>query len=155
LASCSPWQRSNTPGFLETLATWLDHTIGRQDIIVLLLGLLSAIVDNVPLVAASMGKYPLSRYPTDSFLWECMAYCAGTGRPILIIGSAAGVAVGIEKIQFIWYMRRARLFGRRRRLYRAIQADALNAAIVMPSDFAASAGGQTKVHDRPGFVADP
>jgi Na+/H+ antiporter NhaD/arsenite permease-like protein len=92
---------------LETLAAWLDRAIGRQDIIVLLLGLLSAIVDNVPLVAASMGMYPLSQYPTDSFLWEFMAYCAGTGGSILIIGSAAGVAaMGIEKIQFIWYMRR-------------------------------------------------
>jgi Na+/H+ antiporter NhaD/arsenite permease-like protein len=92
---------------LEALAGWLDRTIGRQDIIVLLLGLLSAIVDNVPLVAASIGMYPLSQYPTDSFLWEFMAYCAGTGGSILIIGSAAGVAaMGIEKIRFIWYMRR-------------------------------------------------
>jgi Na+/H+ antiporter NhaD/arsenite permease-like protein len=92
---------------LEALAGWLDRTIGRQDIIVLLLGLLSAIVDNVPLVAASIGMYPLSQYPTDSFLWEFMAYCAGTGGSILIIGSAAGVAaMGIEKISFIWYMRR-------------------------------------------------
>lgn len=92
---------------LEALAAWLNHTIGRQDVIVLLLGVLSAIVDNVPLVAASMGMYPLSQYPTDSFLWEFMAYCAGTGGSILIIGSAAGVAaMGIEKIQFIWYMRR-------------------------------------------------
>ena len=68
---------------------------------------MSAIVDNVPLVAASMGMYPLSQYPVDSFLWEFIAYCAGTGGSILIIGSAAGVAaMGIEKIQFIWYMRR-------------------------------------------------
>jgi Na+/H+ antiporter NhaD/arsenite permease-like protein len=88
-------------------ADWLDRTIGRQDVIVLLLGLLSAIVDNVPLVAASMGMYPLAQYPTDSFLWEFMAYCAGTGGSILIIGSAAGIAaMGIEKIRFIWYMRR-------------------------------------------------
>ncbi|MEO6781718.1 MAG: sodium:proton antiporter NhaD, partial [Bradyrhizobium sp.] len=92
---------------LEALAGWLDRTVGRQDLIVLLLGLLSAIVDNVPIVAASMGMYPLSQYPTDSFLWEFMAYCAGTGGSILIIGSAAGVAaMGIEKIQFVWYMRR-------------------------------------------------
>lgn len=92
---------------LEALAGWLDRTVGRQDVIVLLLGLLSAIVDNVPIVAASMGMFPLSQYPTDSFLWEFMAYCAGTGGSILIIGSAAGVAaMGIEKIQFIWYMRR-------------------------------------------------
>lgn len=92
---------------LEMLADWLDRAVGRQDVIVLLLGLLSAIVDNVPMVAAAMGMYPLSQYPTDSFLWEFMAYCAGTGGSILIIGSAAGVAaMGIEKIQFIWYMRR-------------------------------------------------
>jgi Na+/H+ antiporter NhaD/arsenite permease-like protein len=92
---------------LESLAGWLDRSIGRQDVIVLLLGVLSAIVDNVPLVAASMGMFPLSQFPTDSFLWEFMAYCAGTGGSILIIGSAAGVAaMGIEKIQFIWYMRR-------------------------------------------------
>lgn len=92
---------------LDALAGWLDRSIGRQDVIVLALGLLSAIVDNVPLVAASMGMYPLSRFPTDSFLWEFMAYCAGTGGSILIIGSAAGVAaMGIEKIQFIWYLRR-------------------------------------------------
>jgi len=92
---------------LEALAGWLDRTVGRLDVIVVLLGILSAIVDNVPLVAASMGMYPLAKYPTDSFLWEFMAYCAGTGGSILIIGSAAGVAaMGIEKIQFIWYMRR-------------------------------------------------
>src|SRR5882757_551393 len=77
---------------LEMLAKWLDATIGRQDAIVVLLGLLSAIVDNVPLVAASMGMYSLSQYPPDSFLWEFIAYCAGTGGSILIIGSAAGVA---------------------------------------------------------------
>ncbi|MBR0801275.1 sodium:proton antiporter NhaD [Bradyrhizobium jicamae] len=92
---------------LEALAGTLNRAIGRQDVIVLLLGILSAIVDNVPLVAAAMGMYPLSQYPTDSLLWEFMAYCAGTGGSILIIGSAAGVAaMGIEKIQFIWYMRR-------------------------------------------------
>jgi Na+/H+ antiporter NhaD/arsenite permease-like protein len=92
---------------LEALASWLDRSIGREDVIVLLLGLLSALVDNVPLVAASVGMYPLSKYPTDSFLWQFMAYCAGTGGSILIIGSAAGVAaMGIEKIEFIWYARR-------------------------------------------------
>lgn len=92
---------------LELLAAWLDRAIGRQDVIVLLLGLLSAVVDNVPMVAAAMGMYPMSQYPTDNFLWQFMAYCAGTGGSILIIGSAAGVAaMGIEKIQFIWYLRR-------------------------------------------------
>lgn len=92
---------------LEMLAKWLDRTVGRQDVIVVLLGLLSAIVDNVPLVAASMGMYSLNQYPTDSFLWEFIAYCAGTGGSILIIGSAAGVAaMGLEKIHFFWYVRR-------------------------------------------------
>ncbi|MET4216639.1 Na+/H+ antiporter NhaD/arsenite permease-like protein [Bradyrhizobium sp. LB14.3] len=92
---------------LAALAAWLDQSIGRTDAIVLALGLLSAIVDNVPLVAASMGMYGMGQYPPDSFLWEFIAYCAGTGGSILIIGSAAGVAaMGIEKIQFIWYMRK-------------------------------------------------
>lgn len=92
---------------LETLAKWLDQHVGRQDAIVILLGLLSAIVDNVPLVAASMGMYNLAQYPTDSFLWEFIAYCAGTGGSILIIGSAAGVAaMGLEQIHFFWYVKR-------------------------------------------------
>jgi Na+/H+ antiporter NhaD/arsenite permease-like protein len=92
---------------LELLAKWLDQSVGRQDVIVVLLGLLSAIVDNVPLVAASMGMYSLSQYPADSFLWEFIAYCAGTGGSILIIGSAAGVAaMGLEKIHFFWYVKR-------------------------------------------------
>ncbi len=92
---------------LTALAQWLDTTFGRQDIIVTLIGLLSAIVDNVPLVAASMGMYDMATYPADSFLWEFMAYCAGTGGSILIIGSAAGVAaMGLEKIHFFWYARK-------------------------------------------------
>jgi Na+/H+ antiporter NhaD/arsenite permease-like protein len=92
---------------LEMLAKWLDANVGRQDAIVIALGLLSAIVDNVPLVAASMGMYSLTQYPPDSFLWEFVAYCAGTGGSILIIGSASGVAaMGLEKIHFFWYMSR-------------------------------------------------
>jgi Na+/H+ antiporter NhaD/arsenite permease-like protein len=92
---------------LEMLAKWLDATIGRQDIIVIALGLVSAVIDNVPLVAATMGMYSLTQYPPDSFLWEFIAYCAGTGGSILIIGSAAGVAaMGLEKIEFFWYVRR-------------------------------------------------
>jgi Na+/H+ antiporter NhaD/arsenite permease-like protein len=92
---------------LTMLAEWLDTVVGRQDLIVIALGLLSAVVDNVPLVAASMGMYGLDRYPTDSFLWEFIAYCAGTGGSILIIGSAAGVAaMGLEKIHFFWYVKR-------------------------------------------------
>jgi Na+/H+ antiporter NhaD/arsenite permease-like protein len=73
---------------------------------VFLIGVASAIVDNVPLVAAAMGMYSLEQFPTDSFLWEFLAYCAGTGGSILIIGSAAGVAaMGLEKIEFVWYMK--------------------------------------------------
>lgn len=91
---------------LTDLAGFLDETIGRLDIIVFLIGIASAIVDNVPLVAASMGMYSLEQYPADSFLWEFLAYCAGTGGSILIIGSAAGVAaMGLEKIEFIWYVK--------------------------------------------------
>ena len=92
---------------LTSLAQWLDHSVGRLDVIVLLIGMLSAIVDNVPLVAASMGMYDLKTYPTDHFLWEFLAYCAGTGGSILIIGSAAGVAaMGLEKIHFFWYVKK-------------------------------------------------
>jgi len=92
---------------LSSIAHWLDGTVGRQDLIVLLIGMVSAVVDNVPLVAASMGMYSLTQYPADSFLWEFLAYCAGTGGSILIIGSAAGVAaMGLEKIDFLWYARK-------------------------------------------------
>lgn len=92
---------------LSDLAHWMDKTIGNQDIIIVAIGLASAVIDNVPLVAASMGMYPLDVYPANHKIWEFLAYCAGTGGSILIIGSAAGVAVmGMEKIDFIWYMRR-------------------------------------------------
>ena len=94
-------------GLLTMLARWLETTFGRQEIIVVLLGLLSAIIDNVPLVAATMGMYDIAHYPPDSFIWEFIAYCAGTGGSILIIGSAAGVAaMALEKIEFFWYARR-------------------------------------------------
>lgn len=92
---------------LAALAQWLDATVGRLDVIVILIGLVSAVVDNVPIVAASMGMYSLEQYPADHFLWEFMAYTAGTGGSILIIGSAAGVAaMGLEKIHFFWYVKR-------------------------------------------------
>ena len=94
-------------GVLSSLATRMNDSIGNLNIIVPLIGLLSAIVDNVPLVAASMGMYDLTTYPTDSYIWEFLAYCAGTGGSILIIGSAAGVAaMGMEKIDFIWYLKK-------------------------------------------------
>jgi Na+/H+ antiporter NhaD/arsenite permease-like protein len=96
---------------LSSLAQWFDQTVGRQDVIVMIIGLVSAVVDNVPLVAASMGMYSLAQYPPDSFLWEFLAYCAGTGGSILIIGSAAGVAaMGLEKIDFVWYVKKISLW---------------------------------------------
>lgn len=92
---------------LHHFSMMLDNTFGDQRIIITLIGMLSAIVDNVPLVAASMGMYSLETYPMDHMIWEYLAYCAGTGGSILIIGSAAGVAVmGMEKIDFIWYLKR-------------------------------------------------
>ena len=92
---------------LSSLALWMDETIGSKDVIVIGIGLLSAIVDNVPLVAASIGMYDLTTYPMDHKVWEFIAYCAGTGGSILIIGSAAGVAaMGMEKIDFIWYLKK-------------------------------------------------
>ena len=91
---------------LAALAAWLKQVIGREDLIVLGIGIASAIVDNVPLVAASMGMYGLADYPPDHLLWQFLAYCAGTGGSILVIGSAAGVAaMGIERIRFGWYLR--------------------------------------------------
>lgn len=95
---------------LGNFAVWLDQTVGSQAMIITLIGLLSAVIDNVPLVAASMGMYSLETYPMDHFIWEYLAYCAGTGGSILIIGSAAGVAtMGMEKIDFIWYMKKISL----------------------------------------------
>ncbi|MBP6386618.1 MAG: sodium:proton antiporter NhaD [Pseudarcicella sp.] len=94
-------------GLLKELATGLSVVFVNQSVIVLLLGLFSAVIDNVPLVAASMGMYHLQDFPTDAALWQMVAYCAGTGGSILIIGSAAGVAVmGMEKIDFVWYLKK-------------------------------------------------
>ncbi|MGA1330468.1 MAG: sodium:proton antiporter NhaD [Bacteroidia bacterium] len=96
-----------TVNILHLLAEWLDHTVGNLSGIVFLIGLLSAVIDNVPLVAASMGMYELSVYPMDNWMWHFMAYCAGVGGSVLIIGSAAGVAVmGMEKIDFGWYLKK-------------------------------------------------
>jgi Na+/H+ antiporter NhaD/arsenite permease-like protein len=93
-------------GLLKDAATYLDQTIGNIKIIAILIGLLSSILDNVPLVAALQSMYSLDIYPTDHYFWEFLAYTAGTGGSVLIIGSAAGVAVmGIEKIDFFWYLK--------------------------------------------------
>jgi Na+/H+ antiporter NhaD/arsenite permease-like protein len=97
-------------GQLTHLAQWLAATIGNETVIIVALGLLSAVVDNVPLVAAAQAMYSLQQYPPDSYFWEFLAYAAGTGGSSLIIGSAAGVAaMGIEKIDFFWYLKRISL----------------------------------------------
>lgn len=94
-------------GQLRQLAQVMDDKIRNQNLIVMSIGLFSSIVDNVPLVAATMGMYSLQEYPTDHYFWIFLAYCTGTGGSVLIIGSAAGVAImGIEKINFIWYLKR-------------------------------------------------
>lgn len=90
-------------GLLFNFANWLDVTIPNQDVVVLLLGIGSAIIDNVPLVAASIGMF---NEPMDAELWHFIAYAAGTGGSLLIIGSAAGVAaMGMERIDFFWYLK--------------------------------------------------
>jgi Na+/H+ antiporter NhaD/arsenite permease-like protein len=103
-------------GHLNILAAWLEESLGNIYAINVIIGGLSSIVDNVPLVAGAIGMYDLlpvgaeaiagKAYPTDHQFWEFLAYCAGTGGSMLIIGSAAGVAVmGMEKIDFIWYLK--------------------------------------------------
>ncbi len=96
-------------GQLALMANYLDAEVGNFYIINLLVGVLSSIVDNVPLVAAMMRMYQVS-YPVDHTFWEFLAYCAGTGGSILIIGSAAGVAaMSLEKINFMWYVKKVSL----------------------------------------------
>ena len=94
-------------GVLTDAATFMDNAVGNIKVITILIGFFSAIVDNVPLVAAAQGMYSMETFPTDHYFWEFLAYCAGTGGSCLIIGSAAGVAaMGIEKIDFFWYMKK-------------------------------------------------
>jgi Na+/H+ antiporter NhaD/arsenite permease-like protein len=94
-------------GHLTLLAEGLDKSLGNIYLINGAIGILSSIVDNVPLVAAAMGMYPMTQYPPDHLFWELLALCAGTGGSLLIIGSAAGVAaMGIMHIDFIWYLRK-------------------------------------------------
>jgi Na+/H+ antiporter NhaD/arsenite permease-like protein len=94
-------------GILSSLSYTLDHSIGNINVISIITGFLSAIVDNVPLVAAAQGMYGLEKYPADHHFWEFLAYCAGTGGSMLIIGSAAGVAaMGMEKIKFMEYLKK-------------------------------------------------
>merc|ERR1712176_83920 len=91
-------------GLLKDLAIFLNNNLPSQDIIATVIGLASALIDNVPLVAATMGMYDLADYGTDDKLWQLIALCAGTGGSILVIGSASGVALmGLEKVDFLWY----------------------------------------------------
>ncbi|MEM8734093.1 MAG: sodium:proton antiporter NhaD [Planctomycetota bacterium] len=95
-------------GTLQALAGWLSDTVPDMQIVALVIGLLSGVVDNVPLVAAGIKMYEL---PTDDRFWLFLAYCAGTGGSCLIIGSAAGVAaMGLEKIDFVWYAKRVSMW---------------------------------------------
>jgi len=107
-------------GHLDVLAKYLDEHLHNIYLINLIIGVLSAIVDNVPLVAGAMGMYPIvdpemaidfaADFVVDGKFWQFLAYCAGTGGSILIIGSAAGVAaMGLEKIDFIWYVKKISL----------------------------------------------
>jgi Na+/H+ antiporter NhaD/arsenite permease-like protein len=105
-------------GQLNEMSIFLEKNIGTQTdngiyIIGIIIGLLSAIIDNVPLVAAAMGMYPIEAsgyFMQDGLFWEFLAYCAGTGGSVLIIGSAAGVAImGLEKIPFFWYVKKISL----------------------------------------------
>ncbi len=97
-------------GLLKELATLLSKTFKNDYKIGVALGLLSAIVDNVPLVAASQGMYDLTTYQTDHPFWEFLALTTGTGGSAIIIGSSAGVAVmGIEQINFMWYLKKISL----------------------------------------------
>jgi Na+/H+ antiporter NhaD/arsenite permease-like protein len=91
-------------GLLTGMANSLDATLGSKSLVALVVGLISAVIDNVPLVAAGIGMYEL---PQGDPFWLELAYCAGTGGSCLIIGSAAGVAaMGLEKIDFLWYLRK-------------------------------------------------
>lgn len=97
-------------GLLGNLASWLDHSLPDRNVVVVIIGVLSAVVDNVPLVSGAIQMYNPTDYPELGInhpFWQFLAYCAGTGGSILIIGSAAGVAVmGIERIEFFWYVKR-------------------------------------------------
>ena len=108
-------------GVLSDFAFWLDDTVGKVYAVNLIIGALSSIVDNVPLVAGAIGMYPvatdamvaaatdpayLANFVQDGVFWQFLAYCAGVGGSMLIIGSAAGVVVmGLERINFIWYLK--------------------------------------------------
>lgn len=113
-------------GILAEFARWLDTSLGNVFVVNLIIGALSAVVDNVPLVAGAIGMYPvatdvmiaasadpvyLTNFVQDGVFWQFLAYCAGVGGSMLIIGSAAGVVVmGLERIQFMWYLKNVSLY---------------------------------------------
>jgi Na+/H+ antiporter NhaD/arsenite permease-like protein len=97
----------DSAGILKQLAGWLNEHLPSTTMLAALIGLASAVVDNVPLVAATMGMYPLDQFPIDHPFWQKIAYAAGTGGSILIIGSAAGVVyMALEKVDFLWYLKK-------------------------------------------------
>jgi len=97
-----------TSGILRHAAASLDVAFASKNVVAILLGVLSAIVDNVPLTAAAMGMYPFSQFPPDCTFWQLITFAVGTGGSMLIIGSAAGVGfMSLEKVDFFWYMKRA------------------------------------------------
>ncbi len=97
-------------GLLKTMAQWLNQHVSSFLFIPLLIGLVSSIVDNVSLVAATIAMYDLKTFPMDSVFWQMIAYCAGTGGSILIIGSAAGIALmAMEQVDFMWYTKKITL----------------------------------------------
>lgn len=102
-----PFFSLEAAGLLRELANYLDAHIPSIELIAGSIGVVSAIIDNVPLVAATMGMYDLTSFPQDSEFWQLVAYCVGTGGSMLVIGSAAGVAfMGMEKVDFFWYFRK-------------------------------------------------
>lgn len=97
----------DSAGILRALAEVLDKSFSNDALLATIIGFASALIDNVPLVAATMGMYPLADVSPDSQLWQLIAYCAGTGGSMLVIGSAAGVALmGIENVDFVWYAKK-------------------------------------------------
>ena len=97
-------------GILETLANTLNKYFKNSYLIASFLGIVSSVIDNVPLVSASQNMYSLNDYPTDHSFWHLLALATGTGGSAIIVGSAAGVAaMGIEKIRFSWYLRKISL----------------------------------------------
>ncbi|KAG4398017.1 hypothetical protein GLYMA_10G261350v4 [Glycine max] len=94
-------------GILREIANYFDAHVPSSELIASAIGLISALIDNIPLVAATIGMYDVSSFPQDSEFWQLIALCASTGGSILVIGSAAGVAfMGMEKVDFIWYLRK-------------------------------------------------